>query len=196
MQATRQSPGYGDSSTVFRSLMRTFIALCALSACVATDTQLLVKDFIRLRCGTDGSDAFTTWSGTMYSNVPQQKQQPLFGLTGMNVASCFQDDAGNWYFSSRELMYYLDLETNEPLSKWQNPFTNETVNVMHVANSPVQGGAGASTDSMPATLLAGGTILAQSSDINLYYPNPLASNRTFAPYSPQTWYEGGEFFKL
>ena len=49
---------------------------------------------------------------------------------------------------------------------------------------------------MSATLLAGGTILAQSSDINLYYPNPLASNRTFAPYSPQTWYEGGEFFKL
>jgi hypothetical protein len=29
-------------------------------------TTISVKDFIRLRCGTDGEDAFTTWSGTMY----------------------------------------------------------------------------------------------------------------------------------
>lgn len=159
-------------------------------------TNLSVQDFVRLRCGTDGSDTFTTWTGVMYSNIPQQKQEPLFGLTGMNVASCFQDKSGTWYFSSRELMYYLDLETNQPLTKWENPFTNATVPVVHVANSPVQGIFGAPTDTMPAELLAGDTILAQPSDVNLFYPNPLFGNDTFAPYAPQPMYEGGEFFKF
>jgi hypothetical protein len=132
----------------------------------------------------------------MYSNVPQEKQAPLFGLTGMNIASCFQNEQGEWYFSSRELMYYTDLETNEPLTEWLNPWTNETVTVMHVANAPVQGDFGQPDDTMDIELLAGGTIIAQPSDVNLFYPNPLANNDTFAPYSPQTTYEGGEFFKF
>merc|ERR1740138_723561 len=177
-------------------LLASLITLVLSGTSSDSSTTISVKDFIRLRCGTDGEDAFTTWSGTMYANIPQEKQRALFGLTGMNVASCFQDDFGAWYFSTRELMYYLDLETGKPLTTWHNPWTNETVPVVHVANSPVQGEAGASTDTMPAALLAGGSIVAQSSDVELYYPNPLAGNKTFAPYSPWPMYEGGEFFKF
>lgn len=178
-------------------MLRSCIVFAFVCAANATTTQLSIKDFIRLRCGTDGSDAFTTWTGTMYSNVPQEQQKPLFGLTGMNVASCFKDDKGDWFFSSRELMYYLDLETGKPLQRWTNPWTNETVSVMHVANSPVQGAFGAPTDTMDATLLANGAILAQSADVNLYYPNPLHDGTDkFAEYSPQPFYEGGEFFKF
>ena len=45
-------------------------------------------------------------------------------------------------------------------------------------------------------LLGQDSIVAIPADVTLYYPNPLASNETFAPYSPQKWYEGGEFFKF
>ena len=52
-----------------------------------------------------------TWTGLMYSDVPQEKQRTLFGLAGMNIARCFQDkEKKNWYLSSRELMYYTDLD--------------------------------------------------------------------------------------
>merc|ERR1711937_227654 len=113
----------------------------------------------------------------MYSNRPNEQQKTLFGLTGVNVASCFQDPKdGKWYFSSRELMYYLDPNSEEmkPLDTWLNPWTNETVRVVHVANSPVQAPFGFSNDTMPVTLLGkDGSVTAQSSDYNLFYPNVL-----------------------
>ena len=162
----------------------------------APAAQITIKDFVRLRCGLDHSEAYTTWTGTLYSDVPQEKQRALFGLTGVNVASCFQDVNGSWFFSSRELMYYTDLTSGQPLDSWSNPWTGEVVPVMHVANSPVQGEFGSPDAAMGAELLAGGAIISSVSDVNLFYPNPLYANASYAPYAPQQWYEGGEFFKF
>jgi hypothetical protein len=44
---------------------------------------------------------------------------------------------GQWWLITRELSYYLDPKTSEKLTHWTNPFTNEIVNVVHVANDPV-----------------------------------------------------------
>lgn len=173
----------------------TTIAMLATTA-RATATSITVKDFIRLRCGLDHSEAFTTWRGTLYSDVPQEKQRALFGLTGVNVASCFQDGNGTWYFSSRELMYYTDLNKGAPMQMWDNPWTGEAVPVMAVANTPVQGALGRPDAAMDAQLLAGGAIISVASDVNLFYPNPLYSNSSYAPYAPQPMYQGGEFFKF
>ena len=40
---------------------------------------------------------------------------------------------------SREGMLYLDFDSGEVLRTWVNPYTGETVDVIHVANDPVNG---------------------------------------------------------
>ena len=41
--------------------------------------------------------------------MPQQKQVPLFGVVGANVARCWwEPQAGGWVLTSRELEYYID----------------------------------------------------------------------------------------
>ena len=108
--------------------------MAGLRDSAATPSKITIEDFMRLRCGTGGQTAIMEFSGTTYSNIPQEKQRPLFGLSGMNVARCFQDDSGDWWLSSREIMYYTDLETGQPIHRWHNPWTNETLPVVHVAN--------------------------------------------------------------
>jgi hypothetical protein len=39
----------------------------------------------------------------------------------MNIARCFQDDKGIWYFTSREILFYLDPKTGKPVDEWLNP---------------------------------------------------------------------------
>jgi hypothetical protein len=51
----------------------------------------------------------------------QTEQQHLFSLAGMNIARCFQDDKGIWYFTSREILFYLDPKTGKPVDEWLNP---------------------------------------------------------------------------
>ena len=62
------------------------------------------------------------------------------------------------------------------LSTWDNPWTGETVDVLHVANDPVNFMAGkVGRDGKPVTFR--GTILGDrwwtTSEVPLFYPNPL-----------------------
>ena len=137
----------------------------------------------------------SVFSGMAYSYVPQEEQKDLFKLEGMNICRCFQDDNDDWWFTSRELMYYVDIDSGEPIYEWENPWTGETVNVNHVANNPVMGGFGPGDGEFPLDTVMNGKIATSVQDINLYYPNPMAHQEHFMEYSPQDWYEGGEFFK-
>ena len=98
-----------------------------------------VEELVRIRCATDGSDQWTTWTGRIFSFVPGERQKLLFNVVGANVARCKKNAKDQWYFTSRELMYYLDPKTNKPLKMWENPWTKRSVPVMHVANDLVQG---------------------------------------------------------
>ena len=59
----------------------------------------------------------------------------------MNVRTCVtvkDPIKGDGYrLVSRELMFYLDPKTGELLKTWDNPWTGKTVDVIHVANDPV-----------------------------------------------------------
>ena len=56
----------------------------------------------------------------------------------MNVRQCVSvtNDQGEvgYRLISREVMLYLDPDTGEVLRTWDNPYTGETVDVIHVAN--------------------------------------------------------------
>ena len=89
----------------------------------------------------EGDPVLYWWQGSAYSRMPGEKDRHLFDVQGMNIRHCknFKDPKrGHGYRSvSRELLIYLDPETGEILREWENPWSGETVEVIHVANDPV-----------------------------------------------------------
>ncbi|WP_348243944.1 DUF1838 domain-containing protein [Leptolyngbya sp. DQ-M1] len=155
-------------------------------------TQLLdAKYWVKIRSSLDPARSnYLIWTGAIYSFVPGEKRQCLFKMVGMSVSRCLPTEENCWAFTSRELTYYLDPKTGEKLQTWTNPWTEETVPVMHVANNPIQG---TFKGQFPAQLDDETTTL--TFDIFPAYPNPL-NDPKFAEYFPNPNYQAAELFKF
>lgn len=139
-------------------------------------------------CGTteEGKTRYGMWEGKAYSRVPGEKDRHLFNVVGINTRACaVVDDSirGRGFKSvSREIMMYLDPQTNEVMEVWKNPWTNEEVKVAHVANDPVnmrgwryeKNEAGVST--AKTSYRHYGDVAVTSYEIPLFYDNPLGSD--------------------
>lgn len=96
----------------------------------------------KLTCSLeDGRHVIHWWHGSMMSRVPGERDRLLFKVQGMNIRQCgsYSDPRrGPGYRSvSREVMLFIDPQSNEVLRRWKNPWTGEEVEVIHVANDPV-----------------------------------------------------------
>ena len=73
--------------------------------------------------------------------MPGEPDKLLFRFEGMNVRQCVTvtDPARGKGFRmvSREILFYKDPATGKILDEWKNPFTGDTVKVLHIANDPV-----------------------------------------------------------
>jgi hypothetical protein len=134
-------------------------------------------------CGTlaPGVTRYGIFEGRAYSRVPGEKDRHLFNILGINTRQCasYSDPVkGDGYRSvSREIMMYLDPETNAVLDTWNNPFTGEAVAVMHVANDPVNMRAVRyEADAGEVSARRYGDMLAFGSEIPLFYDNPLGGD--------------------
>jgi len=140
----------------------------------------------KLNCSlNEGETVIYWWQGGGMSRIPGEKDRKLFNVQGMNIRQCSNvedDERGHGYRSvSREVMLYLDPETNEILQQWENPWTDEIVAVHHVSNDPVNmhGPSHAiRTDGTPTTF--NGTFMNgrvwTKGYAPLYYKNPLAGD--------------------
>ena len=149
------------------------------------------KDWVKVRSSLDGRQIFLPWTGSIYAFVPGESKKRLFKIVGMNVSRCIADTDNSWNFTSRELTYYLDPSTGEILHQWKNPWTEETLTVVHVANNPVEGYF---KGTFPAYV--NGDITTFMFDLFPAYPNPLAEDPRFADYSPNPTYQAVELFKM
>ncbi len=98
----------------------------------------------KTQCSTiDNKPVFYYWNGTAYSRRMGEADKIIFRVDGMNVRQCVtvnDDKRGEGMrLVSREILLYTDPETGEPLETWDNPWTGETVKVLHVENDPVNG---------------------------------------------------------
>lgn len=132
----------------------------------------------KIACSTvDGEQATFWWHGEVYSRRAGEADKHLFNVEGMNTRACVKaTDGGGFNLVSRELLLYTDAATGEILKTWANPWTGETVEVLHVANDPVNGKFRAKTrDGKP--FVWDGTISGegwwQTTTVPLFYPNPL-----------------------
>ncbi len=96
----------------------------------------------RVQCGeADGKPAVYHWSGKVYSRVVGEPDRLLFLGEGMNIRQCVtvtdEKRGKGWRLISREIMLYLDPKTGAVVRQWDNPWTGEKVDVMHIANDPV-----------------------------------------------------------
>jgi hypothetical protein len=101
-----------------------------------------IEAFRKVQCSTeDNKPTVYYWVGETYSRVPGEPDKLLFRFEGMNVRQCVtvSDPARGRGFRqvSREVLYYKDPATGQILDEWKNPWTGETVKVIHIANDPV-----------------------------------------------------------
>lgn len=137
----------------------------------------------KISCSTlDGVPATFWWEGRAYSRRQGEQDRLLFQVEGMNVRTCVSDthpERGDGYrMVSRELLIYRDPASGEALATWENPWSGEVVDVLHVANDPVNFARyEIGRDGEPFRW--NGQITEgrwrQSLTVPLFYPNPLAS---------------------
>lgn len=179
----------------FKLKTMTLIACLSFAAGIWADTldtsdpeQALMANN-KLFCDNQpGEHALFWWQGQVYSRIPGEKDRHIFNVQGMNIRQCAKLDdpvKGLGFRSvSREVMLYLDPETNEVLRTWNNPWTGEEVEVVHVNNDPVNSRApsfarddqGNPRATFEPALTIGGTALQGGGAALLFYNNPLAGN--------------------
>jgi hypothetical protein len=101
-----------------------------------------VQALRRIECSLqDGQPAVFGWNGYVYSRVPGEPDRQLFAVDGMNIRQCGTvndpDKGAGFRMVSKEILLYRDPTTGEVLEQWENPWTGESVRVLHVANDPV-----------------------------------------------------------
>ncbi len=158
---------------------------------ISTTEELDVSCWVKTRNSLASNSTFLLWTGSLYALIPNEKKKHLFKIVGMSISRCLPNEDHSWDFISRELNYYLDPKTEQVIHKWYNPWTAETVPVVHVANNPVQilfkGDFPVQVNGATTTFVF---------DLFTNYPNPLAGDAWFIEYSPQPTYQATELFKF
>jgi len=172
----------------------TFIAgsAMAMASCSAANSQTNLdletaegahKAMRKIQCSLiDDKPVTYYWLGKAFSRRMGERDKVLFDVEGMNVRSCstISDSkrGTGYHLVTREILLYKDTKTGEVLKTWENPWTGEDVQVMHVANDPVNSkGYVIGRDGKPGKFA--GDIIGDKWQMNftipLFYPNPLAS---------------------
>ncbi|MEM7501709.1 MAG: DUF1838 family protein [Pseudomonadota bacterium] len=160
-----------------------------------TDAFLAMQ---KTTCGTteEGRTRYGVFEGRTYSRVPGEKDRHLFNVLGINVRQCAvlsDPERGRGFRSvSREIMVYMDPESGDIIDSWMNPWTGEEIDVIHVANDPVNMRAARyerddeGNSSLEMTLRHYGNVVARSAEIPLFYTNPLGGE--YQPYIGGTYH--------
>lgn len=176
--------------TMLKTLTRGALACALLVSASAVAGQLDLDDpddaFAagrKIQCSTVDREQVTYWwHGRAYSRRQGEKDKLLFAVEGMNTRRCttvIDSEKGEGYhLVSREILLYKDAKTGEVMSTWDNPWSGETVDVLHVANDPVNFtsykiGRGGQPAKFYGDVLDGRWWM--TSTIPLWYPNVLAS---------------------
>jgi hypothetical protein len=149
-----------------------------------TKPEDAVKAFRKLQASlVDGKPAIFWFQGNVYSRVAGEPDKHLVSYQAFNIrATHAAPDVGRGYgfrLVSKELLLYMDPGTGEVLRTWKNPWTNKDVEVVHVANDPVnQRPMYAQSDRGPFKFtgtVKQGTVI-QSAEVPLFYTNPMGGD--------------------
>jgi hypothetical protein len=151
------------------------------------DDQMRMQ--VKMSCSlVEGRPTLYWWSGRMWARVPGEPNRLLFNVHGMNMRQCRTKEdplRGFCYRSvSREVMFYLDPATDQVVRRWKNPWSGEEVDVVQVANDPVNARDwfcsrdkdGKPVDRSEGTFFKDDLLLEGGGAARLFYKNPLAGD--------------------
>lgn len=174
----------------FTNLIAAPLAILAMSASAEQIDPSTPEGYIavqrKIQCSLkDNEPVVYSWQGRAYSRVPGERDKNVFNLDGMNIRQCVtvtDPVRGVGYrLVSREIMLYTDPKTGELMDVFDNPWTGEKNEVIHVANDPVNFGGGSfGKDSngkpIPFKLREINGTWMQANEFPLFYTNPLAGD--------------------
>ena len=151
------------------------------------------KQFVKVRCSLDSRTHYFEATGSMYAQ-PLDNDEPvhLFDFLGVDISRCIQDEStSRWTLVSRKITLYLDPETGDVLKSWKNPWSGETLNIMHRSYDYQEFPIPQKIDAQIAPVIS-----SVSLDFNLKLPNPLATKPKFADYSPEKYLQSSDSYKF
>ena len=83
-----------------------------------------------------GKQKYFWFKGYGMGVQPNKKITDLMGTSGFGAIRLVQGPDGAIRRMCREVIVYTDLKSGEVLDEWLNPYTNEKVKAVHVANDP------------------------------------------------------------
>ncbi len=155
--------------------------------------------FVKIRGSlTDNEEVIFYANGKIYGFVNGERDKPLMGFQMYNIGKTIKTGENSYDLLTNEVLLYTDLKTGEVLEKFANPYTEETVDVLHVWNSPVNqkfameskyGEWGVNHTRY------GEDLICMNADVFLAYPSPL-SVKEYPDNSQSDLYEAAELFQF
>jgi len=159
-----------------------------------SDPEQLLDAYIRTVGDTSGKEVLLYASVVVIGMHPGEKGQKLFGLEVLG-ASRFLPIEDGYQRLHREVGLYTDLQTGEVLARWDNPWSGESVEVIHIQNDPVNFPFTVETQRGPYRVKFDdlGHTIGFHRQIPLRYPNPLPKAQ-YPKHTANDWYEAAELF--
>ncbi len=76
------------------------------------------------------------YKGWLFAIKPDQKVETIMGFEGFSSCRMIEQEDGTYQRLNREVGYYTDLKTGEIMEEWYNPYIDETVKIIPIANDP------------------------------------------------------------
>lgn len=103
-----------------------------------TDPRFNVRAFARMSSTLEaGKTGYVRYTGKAFGLNADGITTPFYGIDGIGALKALPQETGAVRFLFAECAIYTDLKTGEPLERWTNPWTNESVAVWHQRNGPV-----------------------------------------------------------
>lgn len=149
--------------------------------------------------------------GVLNAVIDGQKVKPVLRFDVFSTSRVLKQPDGSYQRLSREVVFYRDVETRKILDTWTNPYTNEQVKVVDIANDPFNykiseffpdppSYGGLNKDKPPRRplvldwALVGEDTVTLDTDINLFYPSALQPDK-WRRESPGKMSQVSEYFR-
>lgn len=156
-----------------------------------SDPETNLRAFIKTRASLDGTDTVNWFAGMVHAMTPGANQ-PLLAFEGYNISRAVEVEGG-YDFLTREAVFYQDPTSREIVDTWTNPFTDQTVDVIHIWNDPVNMRFRTGRMLVPHTQI--GEEIVFNIDVFLAYPSPLP-RADFPDNSQADTYQAAELFQF
>ena len=93
----------------------------------------------RLQAHTDGRQVYGRCSGTINGVRPGEAVRTLMGFQVFSTIRVVRRPDGNFDRMSKEVVFYTDPVTGEPLDFWDNPYTGERRRAKAKRGAPIRG---------------------------------------------------------